>query len=919
MALTVHAEGPVAHGPQREDTLQGRKSLDVRRNAQGDLHIDTQILAAEQHIVDDDGGGIVAGGIIHRHVGESSAVQVIGGRVGLCGLAAVIGLLVQGPDLRRSPLDRVVLRGIPARAQNILGAGILAAQHDVVADGLGNQEGQIHCRAEGHDTGFGALLGGSVFMGNDTQLAVLELKQQTHQILEPLTHRGPQQGDGLAGLTAGAVAVFVIGDEAVILSGFQLRQGAHSAPDRGACAGGVQIRIEVHDDGAVLFCDGGRTVLDVQTAVHGHHIVFPVQGNALINHRAVILCLPDEAARKFQQDFLPLHAAALQLRPIAVRILETLHMVSGIFILHHRQEAIGIVFELHFRGNMEAKGLAGDILLGGVVVIQSQLIHTVRQGAGSILCEDDRHHIGGVIDLNLGGRELHSRLAVDPEAVHTAEHQPVGAFICQHGEVLAGHIEGAQTGGEDGIRGGTGELQHRSLFHGAGAQDVAVALAQQILLHDLPGSHGGLVADIIELVMDLAILARCLGLGQKYPVELQPLPGGHIDHIHRIGFVVGAVCGVALLIQRIHSAGGVDHDANLGIIPVGDILDVGLDGEFSAVFIGALVFNTVFVLCKLQNIRGIDIHRHGIVFGNALIGVNAIVGGHGSLAAPLHLTHGEILRVSAVRGQIFGIVIVRKGKIGIRGVVKHRRSQIVPVGQYRPVGLALDTIHGGIDGVGNDPGVVRIGDGVEGLVIAVLLQGRLPLQIVASHLVIGEVLIAQRGIHQNAALHIGALAAVFHTVADQRGAVLRGAGAHQGDGLDKGQIIHSPPGVQRAVFLGDGDAVAARIFAAEDILLRLAAPSHLEGGEGGIVLVVLEDQILVVVGLIDLVAFHSPDGKAASLFRYRDLDVSVVQFKPVFGSPGMDSQSAEALQSDGGNKSRHHRKDDQEGKYSFHT
>ena len=265
MALTFHTEGPVAHGMDGQNTFQSGHIHDIGRNAQSQLQVQAQIFAAEEDIVNDDGEGIVAGGIVHGHVGESAHIHIFHGGVGIGSGKAAVSLLVQRTELRSGELDLIVFRRIVGGAESVLGLGS-SAQNDLLIGAGGDQEGQIHCRAEANHTGLAALGTGSTIVIDHAQLAVAQVEQHAHDILERLSHRGPQQCDDLTADTS-PFAVLGIGNQTVVLTFFQLRQRSYTGMDVGVAAGGVDIRVEIHRNGAVVLRNGTGTVTDIQTAV----------------------------------------------------------------------------------------------------------------------------------------------------------------------------------------------------------------------------------------------------------------------------------------------------------------------------------------------------------------------------------------------------------------------------------------------------------------------------------------------------------------------------------------------------------------------------------------------------------------------------------------------------------------------------
>ena len=917
MTLAVHAERPIAHGMNGQHALQCGHIHNVRRNAQSQLHVDTQILSAKEDIIDGNRCHVKARSIIHRHIGESAGIHIFRCCIGIDGSGTIIRLSVQCADLIRREADAVVLCRIPGGTQRILGLAC-SVQNVLLIRAGGDQEGQIHCRTEGNQTGLASLVGGSALMGDDTQFAVLQIEQQTHQILEGLTHRGPQQRDGLACHVA-SFAVLIVGNQVVFTACFQLCQSCHTGMYIGTAAGGVDIRVKVDGNGAVLFRNGTGTAPDIQRTVQGHNIVVFVVGNTLKGNAAVGGLLGNKVALEFQQNGFPVCTAAFQPVPVNFFIGKLLDGVLQIIALQDCQEAVGFVPVFFLIGNMELQRPAGNILLAGVHIIQSQLIHTLRQRAGILLIEDHADHIGRIVDLELGGGDGESLDAIYLLAIHAGDLQAVGALVQQHGEVLTGNVEVADTGGEDGVGRGAGKLQLGDFGHGAGAQNITVSLAQQIFLHDLAGAHGCIIADIVNFVLDAAILTGFLRFCPEVPVDIQLFTSSHVGDLDGVGFINGTVGGIALLIQRLDTAGGGNDDPDVRIIPGSNILDVGLDVKRTAVFVSTAVFASVCIHRILDHVGSIDVHCDGIIFFHGFVGIDTIVGSRGSTGTRRHLTHVKIQGIGTVGGQILLVAVIGEGHGDIRGVVEHGGCQIIPVTEDGLVRHALPRIHGRIDGVGNDSGIFRPVHGIEGLIVAALTQSGLPLQIIRAHLVIGIVLVAQCGVHQDTALHLCRIAVVLHGVTDLGGAMFRGAGIYQNNGLGESQIIHRPGGNHLVTGLGNGQAGASPVFSAEDILLGLPVSGHLEGGKGGVILVVFKHQIFIVIGLVDLIAGHCANAEAGGFIGNGNLQIAIVQFLTAGYLRGTGSHSAEALQGGDRHQACHHPKDDQEGKYSFNT
>ena len=152
MALSVHAECPITYCMYLQKSFQSRQTADIRRDTQSYRHVHTQIFSAEQHIINDDGCGIVSRCLIDRHIRESATAHTGSRGISVCRIGTVACSFVQRTDLSRCKGNGIVLCSIPGRTKNALRAAG-TSQYNRIINRTRNQEGKIHSRTEGYYTG----------------------------------------------------------------------------------------------------------------------------------------------------------------------------------------------------------------------------------------------------------------------------------------------------------------------------------------------------------------------------------------------------------------------------------------------------------------------------------------------------------------------------------------------------------------------------------------------------------------------------------------------------------------------------------------------------------------------------------------------------------------------------------------------
>ena len=364
----------------------------------------------------------------------------------------------------------------------------------------------------------------------------------------------------------------------------------------------------------------------------------------------------------------------------------------------------------------------------------------------------------------------------------------------------------------------------------AGQQDIGHALAQLVGLGELTVGIQLVHADGDALIggvrawaglkverLGLALTHLQLGIGDGEGVGcLIVLPLGCTALVRE-----GAQVAAALHRQ--------DEVAQILRALSGDVGKVHRHGEVGAALDAAFGDKVVLGVVQFQTDRGGQIDRHTVAGGGFVVGEHAVVGIEGGAAARSHIAQVEIQGVSAVGGHVLAAGVGEVQRFD-RREVKESACQMAPVAEGYFGGLLVI-----VDGVGRHRGAVGVIRGEQLLWNAagqhLFLADRFGLLCTCIViLIVAEILLAQGGIVEDARLDgHGRAAAVGHAEAQADHAGLVGAGVGEGDALGEGQAVHAPYRLDGAALLGDGDAAAAGVATAKDVVLGGVPLAHAEG------------------------------------------------------------------------------------------
>ena len=320
---------------------------------------------------------------------------------------------------------------------------------------------------------------------------------------------------------------------------------------------------------------------------------------------------------------------------------------------------------------------------------------------------------------------------------------------------------------------------------------------------------------------------------------------------------------------------GIDHHPHVVQSFAGDVLQGGVDGKVAVVFVG---FPAAVHLQGFGHIGEVQGSPGGL--RHAGVGEHAVVAGGGGAAPLPHRAQIIVQSEGAVGSQVVPVIGGSEIEGCVGSVVKDSSRQVVPVGEGHLRRRAGDIAHGAVEEVGEHAGILGVVVGEEAVLVAgnaLFALHRLVAAAGLGHLIDAVILGAQGGVHQQAQLHLGRLAAVLGGIAQVGHAVLGGAGVGQTDGLGDGDAVHRPHRPDLLRRGGHRHVRGALVLAAEHIVLDLAAPGDPEGGKGGVVLSQWEEEVLVVVVLPDGVALQGADGEAAAAFIHQHLQVLIGQ------------------------------------------
>ena len=793
----------------------------------------------------------------------------------------------------------------------------------IIDVGVGNQEIRTDFGAEGdHVFGIaGGDIAAAILGKHPAKLRIAEFHDHTGQRLCTGGRAGPPQHD-FVGICLGGIRsgiqmladIIVFGQQAAVFDG---AQGTDTVPDLGACAGGIDLAVNIHQNG--LFLGAGIFHRDLQRAVIHIQTVADVDGISAFHSRC--LCTDDggsvaaigqaEASTELHQ--VQLHGIGVGKGSLIVFLcligiqLEFVGHLAGFL---HSKHAVGGVFEGRIVTDREAQGFAAGIQLGGILPVENHLPGTFRK----LLIQHQLCGVGLGVDKHLFHGNDHIRSSCGGTQSHV-----IGGLIAQQLEVGTRQVQAARAGGKDGFGGRTGKGQ--GIPHRTGTEDIAVPLAQHLFLQqmevgamDVKAAHG-----------DLPVLGLLTGLGCKGNGDLPLLAGCQILH--------GDVVGIGIGSRGVLGAGGVVGHQSLfrinrngkGLNILGrDIVDLDVHAKGAH---GSRTYERNIRICTVIELQGgghFEIDGDLIFQTDRGVGINAVVGADGiALAAFFCGTHVKIHGVGAVGSQVVVLLIGEiQALVGFKG--KDGGSQIVPVTEGHLGGNNGLIIHGGVDVVRHDGGgvltvVAKERADVTGSVHDLLMLDRVILTGALGQFVHRIILITQCGIHQDTGLDLRLRTGIFHLIGDKRHTVLIGRDVQQRQGLGEGQIIHRPNCRDAVLGGGNGHLAAVStqkaVAAAKDVILHYASSGHPEGGIGSIEFFVGIQQKFVVIRLFQLISFHRINEETTILFGdlYREISVCDLRIAGI---------GHFCCQNVGGQQPGHHgnrQKDRQDTFYSFHT
>ena len=693
------------------------------------------------------------------------------------------------------------------------------------------------------------------------------------------------------GLVGAAFTVFVVGDERIIRSHLDLGEDGLALPDGGALGVGVKLTVKLRADGVgCIVIDLQRAALEVHAAVDDDgvihlmltvHQVLGAGGDVML---PAIHRLFGELTLEGQQDLLVLDRVILELIEIVLTLEgdDLVGVVGAAFVLHHGENAVGIVLVLLVGGYGEVqlrRGLAlfirGDDVRRDRRICPLQLEIPAALGEMDVLCQRHIH------DAVLDGDVLMGDVLNDLTILTVGFQAPAPrAYVTGPQKIRIRHRDKEvprALGVDDlGRHGGEAHLGHIAVA--AGQQNIGHALAQLVGLGELTVGIRLVHADGDALIGGVRAWA---GLKvERFGLALAHLQLGVGDGEGVGRFIVLSPGCTALVRERAEIAAAPHRQNNIAQILralSGDVGEVHRHGEVGAALDAAFREKVVLGIVQPQTDRGGQIDRHAVTSGGFVVREHAVVGVEGGAAARSHAAQVEIQGVGAVGGHVFAAGVGEVQRFD-RREVKEGACQMAPVTEGYFGGPLV-----AVDGVGRHRGAVGVIRG-EQLLRNVAGQhlfladrfGLLCTCIVV--LIVAEVLLAQRGIVENARLDgLRRAAAVGHAEAQADHAGLVGAGVGEGDALGEGQAVHTPYRLDGAALLGDGDAAAAGVAAAKDVVLGGVPLAHAEGQEGSVILPVVIEQLFVVVGLFQAVTLHRAHGEAAVFLADGHTDVVVAE------------------------------------------
>ena len=378
-------------------------------------------------------------------------------------------------------------------------------------------------------------------------------------------------------------------------------------------------------------------------------------------------------------------------------------VVGAVLVLHHGEDAVGVVLVLLVGGYGEVQLRRGlELFVRGNDARRNRRICPLQLEIPAALGQLDvlrqRHIHDAVLDGDVLMGDGHADLSILAVNLEI----PL-AGIGQKIRIRHRDKEVPRALGVDdlGRHGGEAHLGHVAVA--AGQQDIGHALAQLVGLGELTvgirlvhadgdALIGGIRADfcfeIQRLGFALAHLQRGVGDGEGVG-GLIVLPPGCTALVRE-----GAQVAAALHRQ--------DEVAQILRALSGDVGEVHRHGEVGAALDAVFGDKVALVVLQLQTDRGGQIDRHTVTGGGFVVGEHAVIGIEGGAAARSHAAQVEIQGVGAVGGHVLAAGVGEVQRLD-RREVKEGACQMAPVAEGYFGGLLVI-----IDGVGQHRGTVGV-------------------------------------------------------------------------------------------------------------------------------------------------------------------------------------------------------------------
>ena len=357
------------------------------------------------------------------------------------------------------------------------------------------------------------------------------------------------------------------------------------------------------------------------------------------------------------------------------------------------------------------------------------------------------------------------------------------------------------------------------------------------------------------------------------------LAGAKVDKKFVIRVSYGSVkVEVALSVIARHTAFGIEGYGKSIQNLVRGVLN--LNGEAHITVRVTVGIHVAYIACKLHSGRAYKVYGYRAQLC-AYVGVHAVIEGYrlGALSVGRSAAHIVIHGKGAVCGKIFLIIGVGEVKvvfnIGTYVIIVYGGRKTVPMSEGDLFGYHGNAAYGGVYRISSDRGshLVIISEEIVAVLTArkglLGLNGGVAAVSLTRH-IYGVVLMTESSIHKHTCLKlINSLAAdVLSAYGNVDHTVLIVVNRKKCYLLGKFDAVYSPYcGNSGVINLGNGDCTCfythMAVVSAEHVLGGGGTSLHPEGGEGGVIIFIGIQQILVVIGFVKLVAFDGVHKEAA--------------------------------------------------------